>query len=149
MILEKIKSDLKESLREKDDLRVSTLRFLLSALHNREIEKRKDLTDEDVIAVLQKQTKERKESIEAFKKGGRDDLVQKEQAELEILNKYLPQQISEEELGKIIDEVIKESGATGPADFGKVMGGVMGRVKGRVDGSLVVEVVKKILNSKS
>lgn len=148
MLLEKIKNDLKAALKEKDELVVSTLRFLLSAIHNKEIElkKRGKLSDEEVIGVIRKQVKEHQESIEAFQKGKREDLVEKEKKELAILNKYLPQQLSSKELKKIIKEVIGETGAVGEKDFGKVMGVVMGEVKGRAEGKTVAEVVKQQLS---
>jgi len=159
MLLEKIKNDLKEALKAKDEARVSTLRFLLSAIHNKEIVLRcasacakatagkqvESLKDEEVIGVIQKQIKQRKESIEAFKTGKRDDLVKKEQGELEILNNYLPQQISQGELTKVVEEEILEIGATGPGDFGKVMGGVMAKVKGQAEGQIVAKIVKEKL----
>lgn len=149
MILEKVKTDLKEAMKVFDEAKVSTLRFLISAIHNKEIALRcaqgKNLPDEEVVEVIRQQIKQRKESIEAFKTGGRDDLVQKEQGELEILNKYLPQQISQEELEKIISETITQTGASAPGDFGKVMGQVMSKIKGRADGAMVAEMVKKKL----
>lgn len=149
MILEKVKTDLKEAMKAFDEAKVSTLRFLISAIHNKEIVLRcaqgKNLPDEEVVEVIRQQIKQRKESIEAFKTGGRDDLVQKEQGELEILNKYLHQQISQEELEKIISETITQTGASAPSDFGKVMGQVMSKIKGRADGAMVAEMVKKKL----
>lgn len=150
MLLEKIQSDLKEALKAKDEVEISTLRFLLSSIHNREIELRvekKTLTDEEVIKVIQRQVKERKESIEAFKKGKREDLVKKEQKELQILSNYFPQQISEKEMKKMVEDVIKEIGATGPSDFGKVMGAVMLRARGRAEGEVVARIVKEFLKS--
>lgn len=150
MILGQIQADLKEAMKARDEARVSTLRFLLAQIHNREIAlhgEGKSLTDEEVIAVLQKQVKERRESIEAFRQGGREDLLRKEEAELAILNKYLPQQLAPEELEKITSEIIGEIGATGPADFGKVMKTVMERVRGQVDGNIVVRVVKERLGN--
>lgn len=146
MLLEMIQSDLKEALKSKDQLRVSVLRFLLAAIQNREIEKQQELTDEEVISVIQKQVKERKESIEAFKQGKREDLARKEEDELGILNKYLPQQMSVDELKKIVEETVKESGASGPDDFGKVMGNLMPKIKGRADGQMVAGLVKDFLN---
>lgn len=146
MLLEQIKSELTEAMKAKDETKVSTLRFLLAQIQNKTIEKQQELTDEEIIAVIQKQAKERRESIEAFKQGGREDLVGKEQSELDILNKYLPQQISEDELRKIVQETVTEVGAISPADFGKIMGVVMGKVKGRADGNKVMEVVKESLN---
>lgn len=152
MLLEKIKNDLRQALKAKDEARVSTLRFLLSATHNKEIAlyrqlavQGKNLSDEEVIEVIRQQIKQRKESIEAFKTGKRDDLVKKEQGELEILNNYLPQKISEEELTKVVEEEILETGATGPGDFGKVMGGVMAKVKGQAEGQIVAKIVKEKL----
>lgn len=146
MILEQLKVDLNEALKARDEIRVSVLRFLLSAIHNQEIQKQQDLTDGEVIAVIQKQVKERRESIEAFQKGGREDLMNKEEAELDILSKYLPQQLSEEEVKNLVTEVIKETGEGSPADFGRVMGAVMGRVKGRAGGSIVSKLVKEKLS---
>lgn len=146
MILEQLKVDLNEALKARDEIRVSVLRFLLSAIHNQEIQKQQELSDEEVIAVIQKQVKERRESIEAFQKGGRKDLVGKEEAELDILSKYLPQQLSEEEVKNLVTEVIRETDAGSPADFGRVMGTVMGKVKGRAGGELIAKFVKEQLS---
>lgn len=147
MLLEKIKADLNTALKEKDEVMISTLRFLLSAIHNKEIElkKRGKLTDDEVIAVIKKQVEEHQESIEAFKKGKRDDLVKKEKEELGILRKYLPQPLTPGQLEKIVKETIQEIGAAGPADFGKVMGVVMSKTKGRAEGSEVAKIVKEQL----
>lgn len=144
---DKIQSDLNQALKDKKKTEVSTLRLLLSEIHNQEIAKQADLTKEDIIKVLQKEVKKRNESIEAYQKGKRDDLVAKEKEELEILNKYLPQQMSSQELETIIQSVIKETDASSISDFGKVMGAVMGRVKGQADGKAVSESVKKALGS--
>lgn len=141
----KIQSDLNQALKNKKETEVSTLRLLLSEIHNQEIAKQAELTKEDIIKVIQREVKKRKESIEAYQKGKRDDLVAKEKQELEILNKYLPQQLSSQELETIIQSVIKETGASGMADFGKVMGAVMARVKGQADGKEVGELIKKAL----
>jgi len=141
----KIQSDLNQALKDKKKAEVSTLRLLLSEIHNQEIAKQAELTKEDIIKVVQKEVKRRKEAIEAYQKGNRDDLVAKEKQELEILNKYLPQQMSSKELETIIQSVIKETGASSISDFGKVMGAVMGRVKGQADGKAVSESVKKAL----
>lgn len=146
MILEKIQKNLKEALLAKDVVRVSTLRFLLAAIHNREIEKQSPLTDGDIVAVIRQQVKQHKESITAYQQGKRADLVAKEQAELQILNTYLPQQMGDEELEKIVKETITVVGAIGPADFGKIMGVVMGRVKGKADGNQVAVMVKSQLS---
>ena len=144
---DKIQKDLNQALKEKDELKVSTLRLLLSEIHNQEIEKQAELTEENFIGVLQREIKKRKEAIEAYQQGKRDDLVAKEKEELEILNKYLPQQLSLEELETIVQSVIKEMGASSMADLGKVMGAVMGRVKGGADGKVVSEAVKRVIHS--
>lgn len=152
-LLKKIEEDLKKALKAQDKNVVSTLRFLLAAIRNFEIEKQKEITDEEVIQIIQKQIKLRKESIAAFQAGGRQDLAQKEESEAEILSKYLPQQLTEDQLREIVDQTIKELKAgrpaelVGPQDFGKVMREVMVRVKGKAEGSQVAEVVKKTLQS--
>jgi len=145
MLLATIQNDLKTALKEKNELQVSTLRLLLAETHNRQIEKQAELTEEDIVAVLRKEAKKRQESVEAYEKGGRQELADKESKELLILSKYLPQEMSPQELEKIIKEVIGKVGAQGAGDFGKVMGGVMGKVKGQIDGAKVSEAVKKLL----
>ena len=145
MLLEQIQNDLKTALKEKNELQVSTLRLLLSETHNRQIEKQAELVDEDIVGVLRKEAKKRQESVEAYEKGGRQELADKESKELIILSKYLPQEMDPQELEKIVKEVIGEVGAKEPGDFGKVMGVVMGKVKGRIDGSKVSDAVKKLL----
>lgn len=150
MLLEKINNDLKEAMKSRNEGVVSTLRFLLSAIHNKEIAlgpdvSEKGLGDDEVIGVIRQQIKQRKESIEAFRAGKRDDLAQKEQSEHDILNTYLPQQMSLEELENLVEETINELGVSDIANFGKVMGVVMARVKGKVDGTRVAEVVRKLL----
>lgn len=145
MLLATIQNDLKTALKEKNELQVSTLRLLLAETHNRQIEKQAELTEEDIVAVLRKEAKKRQESVEAYEKGGRQELADKESKELLILSKYLPQEMSPQELEKIVKEVIGKVGAQGAGDFGKVMGGVMGKVKGQIDGAKVSEAVKKLL----
>ncbi len=145
MLIEQIQSDLKTALKEKDELRISTLRLLLAEIHNKKIEKQKELNEEEVIGVLKKAVKNRQESIEAYQKGGRQELVEKERKEMDILSKYLPQEMPIQELEKIVQEVISEIKPQGAADFGRVMGVVMGRVKGRIDGAKVAEVVKRMI----
>ncbi len=145
MLLEQIQNDLKTALKERNELQVSTLRLLLSETHNRQIEKQAELVDEDIVGVLRKEVKKRQESIEAYEKGGRQELADKESKELIILSKYLPQEMSPKELEKIVKEVIVEVGAQGPSDFGKVMGVIMGKVKGKIDGTKVADAVKKLL----
>lgn len=145
MLIEKIKSDLNEALKAKNETKVSTLRFLLSAINNKSIELQKELTDEDINQVIAKQVKERKESIAAFSAANREELATKERAEMEYLSIYLPQQLTEGEVEKIVNDVIGELGASGPNDFGRVMSTVMARVKGQTDGNIVSGLVKKVL----
>lgn len=145
-IFDQISSDLNSALKARDETAVSTLRFLISGLKNAKIARGRELTDEEVIGQIATQAKSHRESIEAFKAGGRDDLVEKEQAQLSILQKYLPEQIGEEELEKIVEEVISEVKASGFGDMGKVMGAVISKAKGRAEGGRVAAVVKKKLS---
>lgn len=145
MLKQNIEQQIIESLKGGDQLRLSTLRFLLSAIKNEEIAKQREATDEDVVAVVQKQVKQHHESIEAFENGGRPELASKERDEMAILNKFLPQQLQEEELRKIVEEVITTFPENEKNNFGKAMGAVMARVKGRAGGDLVSKVVKESL----
>lgn len=145
MILTKLQDDLKQAQLEKQDLKVSTLRLLLSEIHNLEIIK-KNITDQDIISVISKEAKKRKEAIEAFRKGGREDSAQKEEAELNFLEEYLPLQLSNEELTQLVQQAITELGATSVADMGKVIGVVMGKAAGRVEGGIVSALVKEKLS---
>lgn len=144
-IKKNLEEQMKEALKAKDSLKLQTLRFLLAQIKNKEIDLRRELADEEIFKVIQTLVKQRKESIEFSEKAGRADLVEKEKKELEILESYLPQMLSEEEIEAITNDVIKELGATGPKDFGKVMKAVMSKVSGRADGGKVNEIVKKRL----
>ena len=146
-LLERIKEDLGRALKSRASAERDTLRYLLSAVHNAEIDKGRgaSLTEEELIALLQKQAKQRRESIEAYQKGGRTDLVEKERQELEIIQAYLPEQLSEEQIRQLVEEVIVEVDASGPQDIGKVMGAVMAKVKGRADGSVASKIVGELL----
>lgn len=142
---QQIEEGIKTSLKGGDSLRLSTFRLLLSAIKNDEIAKQKEATDDDVIAVTQKQIKQRLESIEAFHNAGRTDLEQKERDEMAILSTFVPQQLSEEEIRKISEEVIATLPEGDRKNFGKMMGQTMTRVKGRADGNIVSKVVKELL----
>lgn len=147
MLEEKILADYKDAMKNKDTLRSSALSFLRSQLKNITIEKKKDkLDDNDVIAVIKKQVKQILDSIDKFKSGGRQDLVEKEQNELKILKTYLPPELSKEELEKIISEVISDIGASSIKEMGKVMKEVMPKVAGRGDNKLISEVIRSKLN---
>jgi len=142
---QKLNDDLREALRSQDELRKTTIRLALSAIHNAEIAAGKELDDAGVTAVLAREVKQRRESIEEFKKGNRQDLVDKEQGELDILLTYLPQQMSREEIADVARRIIAETGATGPRDKGKVMPVIMNELRGRADGSEVNAVVTELL----
>ena len=142
---EKIKSDLKDAMKSGDSVVRGVLRLLSSDIKNEEISLKKELTDDDVLKILKKDIKRHKESIEQYKTGGREDLAEQEEKELEILEKYMPEQISEEEIRKIVSDVVKKLGATNVSDFGKVMGIAMKEIGGNVDGSLVGKIVKEKL----
>ena len=136
---------MRASAKAQDAIPRDTLRFALAAIHNEEVAKRRDLTDDELLGVLAKQAKMRRESIEAFEKGGRAELVAKEQAELRVIEGYLPQQMGRDEIAALAKAAIAETGATSPADQGKVMQKVMPQVRGRAEGKLVAEVVGALL----
>ena len=145
---ERISEDLKAAMKSGDKLRLETLRTVRAALMEKEIERRgagQPMVSEDETGVLVTAVKRRRESIEMFQKGGRGDLVDQESRELGIIQEYLPKQMNEEEVLKVIEEVIGQTGAAGAADFGKVMPLVMKQVKGKADGKAVQELVKKRL----
>jgi uncharacterized protein len=142
----RLQQDLIVAMKAKDKERRDTIRLLQSAIKQVEIDTREELQAEDVIAILHKEAKKRRESIEEYGKGGRDDLVAKERAEMAILEEYLPMQMSAEELTVIVKEVIAETGATSPKEIGKVMQPVMARVKGLADGKLVSQIVREQLS---
>lgn len=134
-------------MRAKSEMELSVLRMLISSLKNKKIElkKQEDLNDEEVIAVIRSEVKKRNDSIESYRAGGRDDLVQKEEAELKVLDKYLPEQMGEEEIKTKAAQIIKDNGFA-RADFGRAMGAVMGVLKGQADGVVVQKIVKELLN---
>ncbi len=149
-MIDKIIKDLQEAQKAKDALKVSTLRLLLGEIKNFEIAKQGTsykANNQEIASVISRQVKQRKESIEQFKSGGRKDLVEKETKELKILENYLPQQLSEEEIQKLADAKIKETGATSISDMGKVMAALSGELKGKADMSVVSSLVKRLLGS--
>ena len=145
-----LREELKNSMLAKDEIKTSTLRLLLSAINYYEIQKGGagyQATSEDVLSVIGNQAKQRRDSIAEFKKAGRQELADKEQKELEILATYLPEQVSEDEILKAVEEAITQTGATSAQDMGKVMGMVSGKLKGRADMGLVSQKVKEKLSS--
>jgi len=144
---QRIDHDAKKALKSKEALRLSVLRMLKSEIRYKEIDKGSELSNDEVISVLSSSIKKRKDSIEQFEKGGRDDLVSKEKAELEVILGYMPEQLTEEKLSQIINQAIKEANATGPSDLGKVMKLIMPQVKGKADGKMVNQLVSSQLQS--
>ena len=144
---EQLLDELKAAMRERDELRISTLRMVRADIQNREIETRKTLEDGDVVTVIAKQARQHEESIEAFRVGNRPELVEKEEAELAILRRYLPKQLSAEEITALASKLIKELGAHGPSGFGKVMGPLMQQVRGQANGETVRDIVTRLLSS--
>lgn len=147
---EKISEEIKVAMKMPDKLRLETLRTMRAVLMEREIEKRgsgQPVTPEDEMAVLMSAAKKRKESIEAFEKGGRPELVEQEKKELAIVQEYLPKQLGADDIAKVIEQVVAETGASGTGDFGKVMPQVMKQLKGKADGKLIQDMVKKRLGA--
>lgn len=151
---ERLQDDLKDAMRAGEATRRETLRSVLTAINNAAIARvdvkdesatRQELPDTDIIVVLQKQAKQRRESIEEYKKAGRNELADREQAELAIIEAYLPQQLSREEITVAVQKAIAEVGASGPSDKAKLMPVVMGRLKGQADGRLINDVVTELL----
>ena len=150
-ILDRLNEDLKAAMRNKDKVRLRTLRSLRSALKNKEIDQREEgvetvLSEQDQLSVLRKQVNQRKDSIEQYEDAGRDDLVQKEEEELEVLEEYMPAQMDDDELRSHLEGIIEDVGAESMADMGPVMGRAMDALRGRVDGSRVQEMVRELLS---
>jgi uncharacterized protein YqeY len=140
-----IRSDLNKALKQGDSVTISTIRLLLAEIRNAEIAQQKPADDGKVLDVIAKEVKRRRESAEAFRQGNRNDLAAREQAELAVLRRYLPQQMSREEVEALARQVIGAVGARGPGDKGKVMAQLMPQLKGRADGKEVSEVVSQLL----
>ncbi len=146
-LVQRIRSDLEQSIRKEDKRRCLVLRSVLASMRNAEIAQQKDLDDSGILVVLDKEAKMRRESIEAFEKGNRPDLVANEKAELAILLEYLPEQMSREEIVAAARKAISELGATSPKDKGKVMSQLMPQLRGRAQGQEVSDVVSELLSS--
>ncbi len=144
-----LKDDLKkasvEAAKARDQIWLDTIRSIQSGVHYKEIEKRSALNDTEILGVIKTLCKQRREAIESFEKGGRQDLADKEKREFAILEKFLPEQLSREEIEKIVRRVIGETGAKGPSDMGKVMKAALADLAGKADGKLVSEIVKGLL----
>ena len=144
-----MQADITAAMRSGEALRRDTLRMAESAIYNAEKRDRRDYTDDDVAGILAKEVKTRRESVEAFRKGGREDLAAKEETEIAILATYLPEQLSETEIAALVEEAIATTGAAGPRDMGKVMGWLAPKTKGRADGRIVSQAVNASLASRA
>jgi uncharacterized protein YqeY len=142
---QKLNDELRQALRDRNKCRSSVIRLAMSAIHNAEIARQAPLEETDILGVIAKEAKQRKESIEAFKLGGRQDLVAQEEAELAILEEFLPRQMSRDEIAATARRAIDEVGAQGPRDKGKVMGKLIPQLKGRADGQLINQIVTELL----
>ena len=146
---EKLTADMKEAMkaREEGRQRLGVIRLVRGAIRQQEIDGRRELDDEAVLSVISKEVKQRRDAIEEFQKGGRDDLVRQNEAEIAILMEYLPQQMTEDEVRSAVQEAIAATGASTPKDMGKVMKELMPKVKGRADGKLVNQIVRERLDT--
>ncbi len=142
---ERLQEDLKAAILARDNARATALRLLKAAVRNAEIEQQRELDDEGVLAVLERAAKQRRESIEAYRQGGREDLATTEEMELRLIETYLPQKMGEAEIRAIVAQAVAELGASGPADMGRVMKYLMDKLRGRADGRLVNALVREAL----
>ncbi len=140
-----IDDDFKKAFKEGDAFVKNTLSMLRSAIKNKEIDNKAELTDEQIIDLISSEIKRRKESAKQYREGGREDLAENEEKEIEVLQRYMPEPLSEDELNSLIEEAIKKTGASEPKDMGKVMAELKDKTKGRVDGSLLAEKVRNAL----
>lgn len=142
---EQLLQDLKEAMKEKDILKKDTITMLRAAILQVEKDSQKVLNDDDICGIVAKEVKKRKESVSEYENAGRQDIADNLKREIEILSKYLPEQLTEEEIAKMVEDAIAESGATGPRDMGKVMGILRPKTQGKADGKVVSDIVKEKL----
>ncbi len=142
---ERLNEDMKQAMRSKDKFKLSTIRMIRATIKNQEIDLKRTLDDAEVLDILSREIKQRKDALQEFEKAGRDDLAETVKAEIEIVAEYLPAQLGEEEVKTIVQQTIQETGASSKADMGKVMAALMPKVKGRADGKLVNQVVQQYL----
>ncbi len=145
-IQNRLSEDLKTAMKAKEKIKVQTIRMVRAQLKDFQIAKRDELTEEDEISVLTNAAKKRKEALELYEKSDRQDLIEQEKQELEIISAYLPAQLSKEEVEKVVLKVMEEVGASSPQDLGKVMGATMKDLKGKADGRMVQEIVREKLS---
>ena len=147
LLKDQLSHDLKEAMRAKDRVRLGAIRMLSAAILEKEKSGGGDVTEDDLIAIVQKQAKQRRDSIEQFRSAGRDDLVDIEEAELAILEQYLPAQLSDEEIRTTVQQIVKKTGASGMQDMGRVMGHAMQALRGKADGNRVRQAVEAVLKN--
>ncbi len=143
---ERLMSDLKDAMREGDQHRKDAIRMVRAAIKNREIELQREIEDEEVIEIISQEVKLRREAIEMFEKAGRDDLVNREKVQLAVLLSYMPEQLSREEIEKVVQDIVEDINATSIRQLGPVMGKAMAELKGRAEGNVVNEVAREILS---
>lgn len=144
-LAERLNEDMKQAMRDGNKFRLSTIRMVRAAIKNQEIELRRPLEDSDTLNILSRELKQRRDSLQDFERGGREDLVSNVTAEIEIITEYLPKQLTEEEVKAIVVQTMQETGASSKADLGKLMGALMPKVKGLADGKLVNAIVQQFL----
>lgn len=142
---ERLNEDMKQAMKNQDKFKLSVIRMIRSAIKNVEIDQKRTLDDNEVLDILNREVKQRKDSLQEFEKAGRDDLADNVKKELEVISAYMPRQLTAEEVEDIVKQTIQETGASSKADMGKVMGALMAKVKGRADGKLVNQLVQKHL----
>ncbi|ALS27294.1 GatB/YqeY domain-containing protein [Paenibacillus cisolokensis] len=142
---ERLNDDMKQAMKNQDKFKLSTIRMIRSAVKNQEIELKRPLDDNEVLDIISREIKQRKDSLQEFRKAGRNDLADNVAAEIEIISVYLPEQLTEEEIQAIVQQTIQETGASSKAEMGKVMSALMPKVKGRADGKLVNQIVQQFL----
>lgn len=146
-LAEQINKDFKEAMRAKDELRLSCLRMLKTAIKNKQVEKQRELKDEEIQSVIASLVRKSKEAVEEFTKGGRQDLAEKEAREVEVFSRYLPEQLTEDEIVSVLRDIISEINATSPKDMGRVMKAAMTKLAGKADGRVVSGIAKRLLDS--
>ncbi|TSB46765.1 GatB/YqeY domain-containing protein [Alkalicoccobacillus porphyridii] len=145
-LLDRLNQDMKLAMKNKNKVELSVIRMVKASIQNEQIKAGRELSDEDHLTVLNRELKQRKDSLHEFEQAGRDDLVERQREEIEVLHTYMPEQLSEEEVRKLVAETIDETGAQKKSDMGKVMSAIMPKVKGKADGSVVNRLVQELLS---
>lgn len=144
-LIDKLNGDMKQAMKDKDKLKLSVIRMVKSSVKNEEINQGKELSDDQVLAIVNRELKQRRDSLQEFEKADREDLAEQARAEIEVILQYLPKQLDESEIRQIVEETIQQVGAASKKDLGKVMGALMPKIKGKADGNLVNKIVQEFL----